>query len=73
MLSPYYFRFILNGHRIDTPPQDMSPGLAPNATETLLVQVYSCTSRLKTPVQVTVTDSLGHATTFTMQIAPTNG
>ncbi len=69
-MTSYYFRFTLNGHRLSTPPQDMSPGIAPGASETLLVQVVSCATKLKTPINVTVTDSLGHTTTFVMQIAP---
>lgn len=67
--STYYYRFSLDGHRIATPPQDMTPGLAPGASETLLVQVVSCQSKLKDPINVTVTDSLGNTTQFQMQIA----
>ena len=47
----------------------MTPGLAPGKSETLLVQVVSCQVNLKDPIKVTVTDSLGHATHFMMQIA----
>lgn len=63
------FYFTVNGGRASNAlPEDMSPGLAPQGTDTVLVTVLNCSSQ-SLPVTITAVDSLGHTYSFAIQRA----
>ncbi|HEU5347337.1 MAG TPA: protein kinase [Ktedonobacterales bacterium] len=62
------FRFTISGKTSGWPPQDMSPGIAPKASDTVLITVSTCQSALSSPITVTAVDSLNHTYSFVMRM-----
>jgi len=63
------FRFTINGQTTGWPPQDLEKGLAPQASDTVLITVSSCSFYMSKPITITAVDSLNHTYPFVMQIA----
>jgi hypothetical protein len=63
------YTFSVNGAKAKVwPPTDTDPGVAPGATDTVLVRVSSCSSK-PTSLTITAKDSLGHTYMFNMTIS----
>lgn len=70
-LSSKYYSFKLNANTSYTqwPPQNMSPGLAPGKSDTLLIRVSNCSSQPQSTT-ISAVDNIGHTFTFEMKIPP---
>lgn len=65
--SKYTFTLNQNTSPSPWPPQDMTPGLAPGKSDTLLIRVSNCS--LQPPsTTITAVDSIGHSFTFVMKM-----
>jgi eukaryotic-like serine/threonine-protein kinase len=62
------YTFTMNGKTTSSLPQNMSPGLSSQASDTVLVRVSSCSNH-QASVTITAKDSLGH--TYKFVIKPT--
>jgi eukaryotic-like serine/threonine-protein kinase len=63
------YSFTINGGSSHSwPPADMNPGVAPGASDTLLIKVSSCADK-PLSIPITAKDGMGHTYTFDLKIA----